>query len=78
MPQDYSITQETGTNEDWPGMLDVYGVQFLILDRHDDTDLLDLFRSQPGWTVDFEDEEAVIFARADISQSTNPPTDLHI
>jgi len=72
MLQDYSVTQaERRSVEDWPQVLDEYGVQFLVLDRHDDSDLLDLFRSRPGWMVDFEDKEAVLFARADISQSTN-------
>ena len=63
--------ERTGINEDWPAVLDEYGVQFLILDRHDDSDLLKLFQSQPGWAVDFEDEEAIIFARADTAQFTN-------
>ena len=69
MPQDHSITRETDMNGNWVEMFDEYGVQFLILDRHDDGDLLNLFQSQPGWALDFQDEEAVIFARADI-----PPT----
>ena len=72
--------ERTGINEDWPAVLDEYGVRFLVLDRHDDSDLLELFQSQPGWAVDFEDEEAIIFARADIPQSSNLRTerDLHI
>ena len=48
-------------------MLDKYGVQFLILDIHSDGELLELFQSQPAWRVDFQDEEAVILARADIA-----------
>ncbi len=56
---------QSGMNENWPGMFDEYGVQFLILDRHEDGDLLNLFQAQPGWVVDFEDEGAVIFARVD-------------
>jgi hypothetical protein len=79
MLQSYPVTQaEHESVENWPRVFDEYGVQFLVLDRHDDTDLLNLFRSQPGWALDFEDEEVVIFARAAIPQSTNPPTDLHI
>jgi hypothetical protein len=59
MLQNYPVTQaEHESVENWPRVFDEYGVQFLVLDRHDDTDLLDLFRSQPGWTLDFEDEEA--------------------
>ena len=68
MLKGHPVARETGINEDWPAVLDEYGVQFLVLGRHDDSDLLKLFRSQPGWTVDFEDGEAIIFARADIAQ----------
>ncbi len=68
MLQNYPVTQaEHKSVENWPRVFDEHDVQFLVLDRHDDTDLLNLFRSQPGWIVDFEDEEAVIFARADIA-----------
>ncbi len=73
MPQDYSITRETGMNGNWVEVFNEYGVQFLILDRHDDGDLLNLFQSSPGWALDFKDEEAVIFARVNIPQSTNLP-----
>lgn len=59
------LTSKSGMNENWPGVFDEYGVQFLILDRHEDGDLLNLFQAEPGWVVDFEDERAVIFARAD-------------
>ena len=70
MLQNYPVTQaERQSVEDWPRVFDEYGVQFLILDRHDDSNVLKLFRSQPGWAVDFEDEEAVIFARADPAQT---------
>jgi len=60
-------------DEDWPAVLNEYGVQFLMLSRHGDSDLLELFQTQPGWAVDFEDEEAIIFARADTAQSSNSP-----
>jgi hypothetical protein len=71
--QDHSITREVGTNEDWPAVLDEYGVQFLALDLHSDSELVKLFRAQPGWTVDFEDRDAIIFARADTAQVTDFP-----
>ena len=63
MPQNHSVTQEIDMGKDWRGAFDEHGVQFLVLDRHGDSDLLKIFRSQSGWTVDFEDEEAVIFGR---------------
>jgi len=55
------------TTEDWLGIIEGYGVQFLVLDPHADSDLLSLFQSQPEWTVDFEDAEAVILTRTDIA-----------
>ena len=73
MLKGHPVARETGINEDWPAVLDEYGVRFLVLARHDDSDLLELFQSQPGWAVDFEDEEAIIFARADMAQFTNFP-----
>jgi hypothetical protein len=71
MLQDHSVAQETGLNEDWSAVLDEYGVQFLVLNRHDDSDQVKPFRSQPGWIVDFEDRDAIVFARADTARSTN-------
>jgi len=67
MLKGHSVARETGImmDEDWPAVLDEYGVQFLVLGRHNDSDLLELFQTQPGWAVDFEDEEAIVFARAD-------------
>ena len=73
MLQAHTVAQGTGLNEDWSAVPDEHGVQFLVLDRHSDNDLLKLFQSQPGWAVDFEDGEAVIFVRADSAQSTNFP-----
>ena len=67
MLQDHSTAQETSMDQDWPGVLDEYGVQFLVLARHADGDLFEVFRSQPGWTVDLTDEEAVIFTRVQVA-----------
>jgi hypothetical protein len=56
-----------GKNENWSGVLDAYGVQFLVLNLHSESDMVNFFRAQPGWKVDFEDEESIIFARADVT-----------
>ena len=69
MLQDHFVTQTPIVNEDWPRVFDEYDVQFLVLDPHRDSNLLKLFRSQPEWTVDFEDEETVLFVRADIARA---------
>jgi hypothetical protein len=55
---------EDSASEDWLTALDRHGVRYMVLDRQRDGDLLDCFGSQPGWSVYFQDEEAVIFARA--------------
>ena len=70
MLRDGSAAQEKGVNKDWPAVLDEHGVQFLALDRHGDSELVKLFRSQPGWRVNYEDGEAVLFVRADAPRRT--------
>jgi hypothetical protein len=66
--RDHIVAQLGGTDEDWEGMLDAWFVQFLVLDRQSDDDLLKRYRSKPGWAVDFEDGEAVIFVRGEPAQ----------
>jgi len=69
MLRDHAAAQRTDMNENWPAVLDEHDVQFLALDRHGDSKLVKLFRSQPGWAVDFEDGEAVPFVRAGMIQA---------
>ena len=57
------------TSQRWLDQLDEYGVECVILDLQIDSDLVRLFQRQPAWTVDFEDGQAVIFAR-DTAAST--------
>lgn len=64
MLRSHLTTQETDMNRDWLERLDEDGVEFVILDLHGDSDLVEIFRPQPAWTVDFEDGEAVVFVRA--------------
>jgi len=79
MLQNHSVTQakqpqntlaglhlkRTGLGENWLRVLDAYRVQFLVLGLHSECDVVEFFRSQPGWEVDFEDEETIIFARTE-------------
>ena len=48
----------------WSSLLDRYGVQYLLLDKVRDGNLLSLVRARPGWTVDFEDRASVLFIRS--------------
>jgi hypothetical protein len=54
---------ETDMSRDWLELCDEHGVEFVVLDVRHDGDLAQTVRSRPGWTVDFEDQEAVIFTR---------------
>jgi hypothetical protein len=63
MSREQAPTRRYGRLERWLVALDTHGVQFLILDKERDGTLLQLVRSRPGWTVDFEDNESVLFTR---------------
>ncbi len=63
MPQNPAATQGVGRHHNWLAVLDAYSVQFLVLDRGRDSDLLRAAQSHPGWTVDFQDGEVVLLAR---------------
>lgn len=71
MPGDHAVTQRGDGQEDWPTVFDRYGVQFLALDVNSDGDLLQRFQGEPQWTVDFEDGDSVLFARAATQQDAS-------
>jgi hypothetical protein len=85
MPQNHSTQQEerpleaqgVSVNQSWLRMLDAYHVRFLVLNLHSEGDVVKLFRSQPGWSVDFEDGESIIFARAEATDPHSVTTQLH-
>jgi hypothetical protein len=64
MPQDQAVTRETRRYERWLAALDAFDVTFLVLDTEHDGGLVQAARSHPGWDVDLEDGDAVLFARA--------------
>ncbi len=55
---------EITINTDWLDLFDAEDVQFIILDPHEDGDLVKAIQSQHRWAVDYKDEQVVIFARA--------------
>ena len=57
------VTQEPDRYESWVSALDVLGVQYLFLDTERDIKLLQIFQTNPGWSLDFSDGESVVFAR---------------
>lgn len=77
MSNEHVDTQSIGPDERWPAILDRYGVQFLVLDIDRDSDLLQVIRTQPGWTVDFKDSASVVFARAGAARALEEPGGAH-
>ena len=71
MLQEHSMSQakhrSRGKNKNWLTMLDAYHVRYLVLNLQTEGDLVNYFRSLPGWLVDFEDQDSIIFARTDAS-----------
>jgi hypothetical protein len=64
MAQARTNTGRSSDSREWISVLDELDVQFLILDTRRDSELLRLVRLEAGWTVDFEDGDRVLFARA--------------
>jgi predicted dithiol-disulfide oxidoreductase (DUF899 family) len=55
---------EDDMNENWLQYLEEHNVQFAVLSQDQDEELVKTLRRQPGWSVDFEGDGAVIFARS--------------
>ena len=56
-------------NKELMGRLDSQRVDFLVFDQKGDHALIDLFRSQPKWKLDFEGDGAAIFSRSSSGDS---------
>jgi hypothetical protein len=52
-------------NKNWRPMLDEYNSASLALNRGNDDWLIRIFQVHPGWKIDFQDEEVVLFVRTD-------------
>ena len=56
--------KETNVKDNWSHVLEKHGIQFVVLSRSQDKKLVKALRRQPGWSVDFKDQDTIIFARA--------------
>lgn len=65
-------TGKTRVDESWLDLLDDYDVQWVILDPHDDSDVAETIRSQPGWDIDTDDDNLIIFTRAGKNCDSHP------
>jgi hypothetical protein len=59
-------------------MLDEYNGASLALNRGDDDWLIRIFQVHPGWKIDFQDEEVVLFVRADTTGTPDLPTPIRL
>src|SRR5437667_182742 len=53
----------------WRTLLDQYHIGYLVLSKADEADLVADVRADAGWRLDYEDDHAVVFSRADASAS---------
>ena len=50
----------------WLKRFEQYDVKYLALDPDEDRGLVELLRTRPEWTLDFEDRGGVLFVRSDL------------
>jgi uncharacterized radical SAM superfamily protein len=55
--------RKTEVDESWLDLLETENVQLVILDPYNDRDMVKAMRSQPGWDIDTDDEELLVFTR---------------
>jgi hypothetical protein len=53
----------------WRALLDQYDISYMVLSKDEHPDLVADVRQTPGWRLDYEDDQAVVFSRA---PSTGP------
>jgi hypothetical protein len=49
----------------WRALLDQYGIGYMVLSKAENADLVADLRADPGWRLDYEDDLAVVFERAE-------------
>jgi hypothetical protein len=64
MLRDPAPTQAKDRSDRWLAALDALCVQYLILDTQRDRELMRLVQSNPKWTIDFQEGNSILFARA--------------
>lgn len=57
----------TPTAINWLDLFDRHGVQYLALDRQSDRALIELVRTRPEWTLDWQERDWLLFVRAEIA-----------
>jgi hypothetical protein len=53
----------------WRALIDQYGIDYAVLSKLEQTDLINDLRVDPGWRLDYEDDAAVVFTRTAPSEA---------
>lgn len=64
MSQANAAVRRVEPDNDWQALLDVYDVRFIVLDVQRDAGWQQTMCRRPGWSVDAEDGETVLYARS--------------
>jgi len=48
----------------WRALLDKYAITYVVLDTNEQSELITDLRQEPGWRLDYEDDQAVVFSRS--------------
>ena len=70
MDRNHDREEIGGDLVDWLALFEQEKVQYAILDRRADSELLRMLRRQCGWSIDMEDRGSVILVRNDMGQQS--------
>jgi hypothetical protein len=48
----------------WRALLDKYHITYVVLSTAEHPDLIADIRQEPGWALDYADDQAVVFSRS--------------
>jgi hypothetical protein len=57
------FSQDQGLNRNWLDVLDKNNVRHMALDPNHDQKLIKALNSRPDWIIEFENDEAILYAR---------------
>ena len=58
------MTPKGSNPASFAALLDEYGVESMVYDSHQDAQWIQFFRVNPGWVIDSEDQDTVLFVRS--------------
>ena len=61
----HDYDQVSGAAQGWQGILERWDIAFVVASRAQQGNLIPAIRSDPGWTLVYEDKEGLVFVRSD-------------